>query len=149
MKKLISVILCIVCLLCLAACGNKSEGTVYEGGGTSSTDPKDVTVDLTRMSATMVYSEVSQMMTKPQSYIGNTIIMNGTFSLYYNDDKTKSYAACIVKDATACCSQGLEFLLKDGIEYPKLDDQITVKGVFELYDEDGTQYARIKDAELL
>ncbi|MBR0466951.1 MAG: hypothetical protein IJJ40_05625 [Clostridia bacterium] len=145
MKKIISLLAVITLLFCLSACG-KSDDTVYEGDGTNNT----ATVDLTTLSSTMVYSEVSQMMTHPETYEGKTIVMNGVCSLYYNtEDQEKTYYACVIKDATACCSQGLEFVLKDGQKYPELDTEIKVKGVFSSYNEDGQTYYHISDAELL
>lgn len=150
MKRIIALLLCFVFVFALTSCGTKTEEKVYGSDKKSSkSDSAQKTVDLTKLSSTMIYSEVSQMMNAPEKYVGNKIKMNGTYNLFYNDDQTKSYSACIVKDATACCQQGLEFVLKDGISYPEVDSEITVEGIFELYDEDGNQYCHIVDAELL
>ena len=144
MKKILSVLMCLVVFICLTACGQNKE-TVYEGEGNNS-----AVVDLTKLSSTMVYSEVSQMMERPDDYIGKTIIMNGVCTLYYNTtDESQTYYACLIKDATACCSQGLEFTLTDGQEYPPLDSEIKVKGVFASYEEDGQTYYHIADAKIL
>lgn len=149
MKRFLSLVLSLVFIFALSACGGNKTEKVYEGNGKSA-EATETTVDLTVMNSTMVYAEVSQMMSNPEKYIGKKIKMSGTFTLYYNqDDETKTYYACIVKDATACCQQGLEFILKDGYEYPELDTEITVEGKFEIYDEDGNKYCRIADADLL
>ena len=63
------------------------------------------------------------------------------------------YFACVIADATACCSQGLEFVLAGEHtypnDYPELGSEITVTGTFELYEEDGYQYCRLVDAEMI
>ena len=60
------------------------------------------------------------------------------------------YFACIIADATACCSQGLEFFLAGEYtypdDYPELGTEITVSGTFETYDEDGYMYCHLVDA---
>ena len=86
-------------------------------------------------------------------YIGKTIKMNGTCSLYQDPDTQKLYYACIIQDATQCCSQGLVFELEDSKytsdDYPNPDDEITVQGTFSTYMEDGNEYLVIKDAILI
>ena len=60
----------------------------------------------------MVYSEVYDMMYDPDKYMGKTVKMSG-WAAVYQDGEGKLYYACVVPDATACCSQGLEFELED------------------------------------
>lgn len=111
-------------------------------------DPS-VDIDLTALSATMVYSEVFQMMYYPEDYIGKTVKMEGLFDHYHDDATGKDYYACIIKDATACCAQGIEFQLTDG-QYPAdSTNDVAVKGTFETYEEDGAKYCTLVDAELL
>ena len=103
-----------------------------------------VDVDLTQLSSTMVYSEVSAMMYEPEQYIGKTVKMHGLFATQEYDG-ARLYA-CIVQDATACCAQGLEFEMAEDLAYP--DDYpepgagITVVGTFDSYKEevDGNYY---------
>lgn len=150
MKRVLAIILCVLFIAGLSACGKDESEVIYGGNGKVKNKPaEETTVDLTTMNSTLVYTEVSQMLSKPEDYIGKTVKMNGKFNLFYNNDETKTYYACVVKDATACCQQGLEFILKDGYEYPKLDDEITVEGTFEIYEEDGGKYCRIANADLL
>ena len=111
-------------------------------------DPS-VDVDLTALSATMVYSEVFQMMYYPENYIGKTVKMEGMYDHYHDDATGKDYYACIIQDATACCAQGIEFQLSDG-DYPAdTTDDVMVKGTFETYEEDGAKYCTLVDAELV
>lgn len=112
----------------------------------------EVDVDLTRLSSTMVYSEVYNMMYMPDEYIGKTIRMHGVFSVYTNQDGSKYYPAIIVADATACCSQGIEFILEGNPAYPEgypdVAQEATITGVFETYEEDGNLYCRLQNAKI-
>ena len=61
----------------------------------------------------------------------------------------------IIKDAMACCSQGIEFVWGDGShtypdEYPEQGSEVVVIGEFETYMEDGDPYlySRLKDATM-
>ena len=108
-------------------------------------------IDLTDMSSTMVYSEVYNMMTEPDKYMGKSVKMTGTFAVYEGDER--NYYACIISDATACCSQGIEFVL-DGEyvypqDYPELGSEITVTGTFDTYYEDDIMYCQLCGAKML
>ena len=110
-------------------------------------------IDLTRMSSTMVYSIVYQMVTDPQKYTGKTIKMKGIFSSYVDEETNRRFFGCIIKDALACCSQGLAFELakprKYPSEYPSEGASITIIGTFEFEkEEDGIGFPIIKDAIL-
>ena len=111
-----------------------------------------IDVDLTKLSSTMVYSEVYNMMVSPDKYIGKTVKMNGAFAYYEDPETKKQYFACIIADATACCSQGLEFILAGEHsypdDYPELGTEITVVGTFQTYEENGYMYCHLVDAEM-
>ena len=115
-------------------------------------------VDLTALSSTMVYGEVFAMMSSPEDYVGKTVKMQGIFSkgqLYaagsLNDGGT--IFACVIQDATACCAQGIPFELAGDHtypqDYPELGDTITVVGTFEIHQQEGMQFCRLRDAELV
>lgn len=112
----------------------------------------DIDIDLTQLSSTFVYSEVYDMMVKPENYIGKTIRMTGAFNVYEDEETGKIYYSCIISDATACCQQGIEFELKGKHkypdDYPKQDEEITVTGEFEIYKEEGEDYCRLKNAKM-
>ena len=174
MKKLFCVFLIALTLCSLSACGSeKDKGTTdnqtpnpsvsqnqtteksSESAPTTSKPAQSadgIDVDLTKLSSTMVYSEVYNMMVSPDNYTGKTVKMKGQFA-YYEDPETKAqYLACIIAYATACCSQGLEFILTGEHtypnDYPELGSEITVTGTFEVYTESGFQYCRLKDATI-
>ncbi|MGN0483760.1 MAG: hypothetical protein ACI4HI_09435 [Lachnospiraceae bacterium] len=115
----------------------------------------DVDMDLTVMDRDMVYASVYQMMADPKSYEGKTIRIKGSYYAEYYDKTEKYYHYCLIKDAMACCAQGMEFIWDDGShvypdEYPPEDTEITVTGIFETYQEegDGQVYARLKNANM-
>lgn len=174
MKRLLCLLLAALTVLGLGACGEKS-GEEPTSSTTASEEPKPLEtlpletapskdtaestfVDLTALSSTMVYAEVFAMMSSPEDYVGKTVKMQGIFSkgqLYaagsLNDGGT--VFACIVQDATACCAQGIPFELAGDHtypqDYPELGDTITVVGTFEIHEQEGMEFCRLRDAELV
>ena len=55
----------------------------------------------------------------------------------------------MIADASACCAQGMEFVLKDGMAYPEMEADITVVGTFQVYDENGATYCHLVNAEIV
>lgn len=174
MKRLLCLLLAALTVLGLGACGEKSGGeTAFPT--TASEEPKPLQtlpletapskdtaestlVDLTALSSTMVYAEVFAMMSSPEDYVGKTVKMQGIFSkgqLYaagsLNDGGT--VFACVIQDATACCAQGIPFELAGDHtypqDYPELGDAITVVGTFEIHEQEGMEFCRLRDAELV
>ena len=119
----------------------------------SSKSKNGIDVDLTNKSANMVYAEVYNMMVAPEDYIGKTIKMKGTYARYHDEAADKYYHACIIKDAMACCSQGIEFVLnkkyKFPKDYPKEGDKICVTGVFQTYKDGKDTYCTLTNARLV
>lgn len=116
----------------------------------ASNEAEGIDIDLTKLSSTMVYAEVFSMMTNSKEYVGKTIRMRGYFSYYHNKPTDTYYFACLIKDATACCAQGIEFVLAGNNsfpdDYPRPGDEITVTGVFEPYLEDNYTFYHIANA---
>lgn len=177
MKRLLCLLLAALTVLGLGACGEKSGAPTEETASstTASEGPKPLEtlpletapskdtaestlVDLTALSSTMVYAEVFAMMSSPEDYVGKTVKMQGIFSkgqLYaagsLNDGGT--VFACVIQDATACCAQGIPFELAGDHtypqDYPELGDTITVVGTFEIHEQEGMEFCRLRDAELV
>ena len=178
MKRLLCLLLAALTALGLGACGEKSGAPTTEEPTSSTTvseEPKPLQtlpletapskdtaestfVDLTALSSTMVYAEVFAMMSSPEDYVGKTVKMQGIFSkgqLYaagsLNDGGT--VFACVIQDATACCAQGIPFELAGDHtypqDYPELGDTITVVGTFEIHEQEGMEFCRLRDAELV
>ena len=183
MKKINVLILSTLLAVSLIACGNSSEKTSEKKDKPANTyavadisddltavddiqlqedeseesqpvagDP-NVDVDLTVLSSTLIYSEVFNMVTTPTDYEGKTVKMEGVCNMYQDPDTGKKYYACIVQDATQCCSQGLEFVLDENTytedDYPKVGDDITIQGTFTTYEENGNTYLTMLDSTLI
>ena len=154
MKKLLCVLLIALTLIPLAACGR--EGTAQKPAAEDAKGTAAVDIDLTALSGIMVYSEVNSMISFPDNYIGKTVKMKGQFAVYQATDENGAfipdqiYFACVIADATACCSQGLEFALVGEHtypdDYPELGSEITVVGTFEPYEDSGCLYCRLGNA---
>lgn len=131
----------------------KSPGSTTAPDATAGEPSGNIDVDLTVLSNTMVYSEVYNMMVSPEEYIGKTVKMDGRFACYHDEATGNYYFACIIQDATACCAQGIEFVLAGDYvyphEYPEIDAEICIVGVFDTYDENGDTYCVLREARLL
>lgn len=104
----------------------------------------NVDYDLTQMNSDMVYAMVYQMMAVPEQYVGKTFRMDGIFYSSYYDTTNQYYFYCVIQDALACCTQGIEFVWEDGShiypdEYPEEAEEIIVEGTFETYMEEGDE----------
>ncbi len=105
--------------------------------------PAAKTLDLTKMSSTMVYAQIFRMMTAPEEYEGNSIILEGTLARSDPAETGAQLYGCVVADATQCCFLGLEFEPAEGSAAKALPPDgtaITVSGVFHsTEDRDGTR----------
>ena len=156
MKKLFCLLLATLLLCTLAACGH--EDTAKKPPAEDAEGTAAVDIDLTALSGIMVYSEVNSMISFPDNYIGKTVKMQGQFTIYQATDENgafipdKMFFACMIADATACCTQGLEFALAGEPvypdEYPELGAEITVIGEFQSYEENGMTWYHLVNARL-
>lgn len=115
--------------------------------------PKKIDIDLSRMSGTVVYGMVYQMVTTPEKFIGKHVKMKGVFSSYYDNETKQRFFGCVISDALACCSQGLAFELakprKFPEEFPEEGAPITITGDFDLVkEEDEGSYPIIRNATM-
>lgn len=159
MKKALYVALAL-CMMFLFSCssGDKtgaapSNGAEAEKESAASlidTAGSGYDVDLVGLSSTLVYAQVYDMMVYPEKYIGKSIRICGMFEVYSNN--LGIYFACVVPDALACCTQGIEFDLEGEHvypeDYPEIGELITVSGTFNTYLENGMTYAQLQGAKL-
>ena len=111
---------------------------------TTTPAPSKVDLDLTKMSATMIYSTIFDMLIMPEDYVEKIIKVKGWFETYTDPQTGEMYYAVVVPDATACCQQGLEFVWKGNHTYPddfpKPGQNITVTGIYKMIENDGISY---------
>ncbi|WP_243061275.1 hypothetical protein [Dorea sp. AF36-15AT] len=120
--------------------------------GTVNAPEAAVDVDLSVMDSDMIYATVYQMMSDPEQYVGKTFRIEGKFYVTYDEMTKNQYYYCVIKDATECCAQGLEFVWGDGShiypdEYPTDGTEVIVDGTFELYMENDSRYCRLENAD--
>lgn len=107
-------------------------------------------VDLTTLDSNMVYAQVYDMVFGETDYDGNLVRAKGTFDYYQDSETGKEYFAVLISDATACCAQGIEFVLagahKYPDDYPELGSEIVIHGTFNTYEDETGAYVQLKDA---
>ena len=122
-----------------------AKNTMVESVETTAThDPSKIDLDLTKMSATMIYSTIFDMLVMAEDYVDKNIKVTGWFETYTDPQSGELYYAVVVPDATACCQQGLEFVWLGEHSYPEdfpdTGADITVTGVYKLIENDGITY---------
>jgi len=148
-RTMLILALCLVALA-LTGCGGKDDVTA--SASTAVAEARAVDLDLSVLSGTVVYSQVYDMMERPEVYEGQTIKLKGSFSYFQDESTMQEYFAAVIADATACCAQGIEFVWAGDhtypADYPPLDTEITVIGTFGTYEEDGYIFAQLTDAQV-
>ncbi len=130
-------LLLVTCFMLLTAC---SEQTTEE-----STSSDVIDYDLTEMSATMVYSQVFDLVSNPTNYEGKTFKIEGIFEHYMLMETDEYIYFVVVTDATACCPQGIELSLSENITIPEDYSEVVIEGEVEMYEAfDGNSYVRVK-----
>lgn len=130
--------------LFLSGCGSVSTNTTTS---TESVVEQNVDIDLTILSSTVRYSEVFNITNNPFDYLGKVIKMNGNSAVFYDETDGQNYYSCLIPDTAACCSQGIEYSLRDG-NYPEEGTEITVVGTLSTYTIGDSTYFTLKDAVL-
>ena len=143
--RFLSLLLSLCLVLCLWAFTVSCKKEISEDYGSFGR----VDLDLSVISGTVVYAAVNQMVNAPDDYIGKIIKVNGEYTTAYSSATNLTYPSVLVADATACCQQGIEFVLKKNGRYPEKGANVTVIGRFETYTENGLPYFHLVEAELL
>ena len=111
-----------------------------------------VDYDFSKMNKNLMYTQIYNMLRTPDQYKGKVVRMKGAFGHYYDEKTGRHYYGCIVTDAAACCSTGMEFSRKGSHEYPgnypKVDEPILVTGKFSSYAEGKQIYCELAEAEI-
>ena len=136
----------------LALAGCAASGAVADAPAVTP-EPLVVDLDLSRMSGTVVYAQVYNLMVDYEAWLGKVIKMSGYYSAVEDAERGVVYHACIIPNATACCAQGIEFIRAGEHawpeDYPEETTYITVTGRLAVYEEDGYLYLHLVDADLV
>lgn len=109
-------------------------------------DDGEIDIDLSELTSIMAYCEVCNIISDLDNNKGKRIKIRGLLE-YYEDPETKEKTfGCTVMDATACCSLGLMFIPIDDSNLPEKYSIVNVTGVLEVYEKDGYELCRLKDA---
>lgn len=114
---------------------------------TLSTDiPTSVDIDLTQMAESEAYEQMIAFRTDAIDYVGKVIRLTGYHKCAPTD--TMTYHVCVVNDVQTSETEGLEFELEEGLNYPEEGAEITISGVFETYMEGENLYCHLTNAKL-
>ena len=149
MKKVLTVLLAFCMLfsvtLCLCACDDEED---VQGAETSKTvTEKKVDIDCTKLSSTLAYNKVYQIMYDPTEFAGQRVKIKGTFSKGTITGGGNQHYFVDVYDNTACCSAWLTFTWSGHAypdEFPTNGEEITVTGKITTFTENGNVIGQIK-----
>ena len=109
-------------------------------------DDGKIDIDLSQFSSIAAYSEVCNLISDLEGNEGKRIKIRGMLEYYEDPDTKKKTFGCTLADATACCSLGLMFVPVDDTNLPEKYSMVNVTGIFEVYEEDGYELCRLKNA---
>ena len=107
-------------------------------------------IDTTRMSSTMAYAELYNVLVNPGQYVGRGIRVEGTYYTAMTSDGGERVHMLLVYDSAACCELGVEFQLPQGMAYPQPGDTVQVEGTFRtmLYNGNPFGYIEATDTQV-
>ncbi|OON89045.1 MULTISPECIES: hypothetical protein [unclassified Pyramidobacter] len=106
-------------------------------------------IDLAAMGRTMLFAAVYDIKNNPESYLGRRIKMTGQFAIIQGadaqgqPDPDKIFYNCVIPMAQNSLEFGVAGELYYPEDFPDLEAPITVEGVYEKYEDNGTTYYRV------
>ncbi len=126
MKKLTGLLILIIVVSALAACGLA--------------EPVEADLDLSTMPASIAYAQALAMQREPENYLGMTVRIGGIF----NYSEARQCGVVIIADTAGCCETSLDFTCVGDVRYPEdypdLYARFTVVGVFSICEGDDGLY---------
>ena len=136
MRKLLLLLL----FMCLSLCACSKSTIISEN------QENEIDIDINQMTPTIADSYLAQITEENnyKDYLGKTVRIKGIY------DRYKNYHSCIF--GSNCCGNALEFILKEGYEYPEKGQIIEVIGKFNTYTEEENgktkRYFNLIDSEI-
>ena len=146
MKKILVIIICLILFGCSQTKQEEKQDEVIEEEVIE--EKETIAYDVAAFSNTTIYAFVSDVVNNYSEYEGEKIKIRGVFRAFHSDNLNKDYYVCMVEDSTACCSQGIEFILADG-EYPDEGREIVLTGTVNRYQEGTGWYFYLSDASYI
>lgn len=110
---------------------------------------KQSTSDIIEIPEKFFITQINEIYVNQKDYLGKTIKYEGIFDTYYWEEMDQTYHY-VIRYGPGCCGNdanaGFE-VAWDG-EYPEQNDWVEAVGVLEAYEEDGTEYLRLKLSSL-
>lgn len=153
-KFVLEIVLISSCVVLLAGCNKQNNNDkVIQSSNNREEKENKFDLDLTQMSSEIGLALLYQFVLAPQDYSGQSIRMKGAYYANYNEQTDAHEYHCVVKDTSACCNQGIEFVWneigQDNLKNELVDEEeIIVTGILETYQREGDSrvYCRIKNA---
>ncbi|HHU03176.1 MAG TPA: hypothetical protein GXZ91_08635 [Christensenellaceae bacterium] len=156
MKKIFA----ILCTLCIAiyATAVPAQEEKYEGPNSMLNlaakdypdvppfyEPLTIQHDLSRLSSTMAYAQLYDMLCNPEQYVGSAVKLKGPYMPYQSEDGEIMHFI-LVFDMQGCCELSLEMLPTRGanIEYPEMNTEIEVEGLFDICNDNGLRFVALR-----
>jgi len=145
MKRIIPI------LILIFVAGMSAAGCSQDNGTDGFVDLAVIDLDISKMSGVMVYAQVVNISDNPAEYVGKRIKITGQYYASYYEETASYYHYVIVGDEALCCQAGLKFIWNgDHIypdDYPALNTNIELIGVYERHEESGkTNYYIMADS---
>lgn len=91
-----------------------------------------VDIDISALSSTMATAQLNNMIYPYESYLGQTVKMNGEYYAQSATPNGVTYHFLLMMDETNCCQGVMEFMLPEGVDYPPMGSEIMIVGEYVL-----------------
>ena len=106
-------------------------------------DERETDIDLTNLSQTVMQAEYQRILSNAESYVGQSIKLQGTYLPMIHDINNVSHYIIIIQ-GDDCCQMGFEFKRSDDHifpdDYPVRNSLIRLTGVLETYKAQGSSF---------
>ncbi|NLJ64373.1 MAG: hypothetical protein GX337_03145 [Christensenellaceae bacterium] len=108
-------------------------------------EPLIIQHDLSRLSSTMAYAQLYDMLCNAENYVGSAVKLKGPY-MPYQSEAGELMHFVLVYDMQGCCELALEMLPTRGanIEYPEMNTEIEAEGLFDICNDDGVRFVALR-----